>query len=189
MVSDIEKAAAKIKTTRKPYEATTDIKLTTALDVAPVNGSEPASAVPAGPAAVTAPVAPTPAPPVQSVAAADCQKLIDKVMANNTIEFASGSSEIRSVVHGMLDRLAEAATLCGTMKIRITGHSDASPAELANSDLSQARANAVASYLTAKGVARNRLVAFGAGSGQPIGDNGTPAGQAKNRRIEISVTN
>ena len=79
---------------------------------------------------------------MQSVAAADCQKLIDKVMANNTIEFASGSSEIRSVVHGMLDRLAEAATLCGTMKIRITGHIDASAGEMANSDLSQARANA-----------------------------------------------
>ena len=109
-------------------------------------------------------------------------------MTNNTIAFPSGSSEVRSVAHEMLNHLAQSAAKC-PLKIRITGHVDATPTEAADPNLSQARADAVAAYLASKGVARKRISAIGAGTEQPVGDNATPAGQAKNRRIEITVTN
>lgn len=44
-------------------------------------------------------------------------------------------------------------------------------------------------YLAGKGVSRKRLVAIGAGADQPVGDNNTPTGQAKNCRIEVTVMN
>ena len=49
--------------------------------------------------------------------------------------------------------------------------------------------NRLAGYLIGKGVPRKRIAAVGAGADQPVGDNATPSGQAKNRRIEITVTN
>ena len=55
--------------------------------------------------------------------------------------------------------------------------------------LSQTRADTVAGYLARRGVARKKISAVGAGTDQPVGDSSTPSGQAKNRRIEITVTN
>ena len=108
-------------------------------------------------------------------------------MSNNAVAFASGSSEVRSVAHEMLNNLAKASAKC-PIKIRITGHVDTTPAD-AVPNLSQERADAVATYLVAKGVSRKRIASIGAGTEQPVGDNATPSGQAKNRRIEITVTN
>ncbi len=176
-----------------PPPSTTTAQAVTALAPAtalPPTVAPPAhtGATPPAPAAL-APTEAAPAAPVQHDDGVDCQKLVDKLMANNTINFPSASAQIRSVAFGMLDRLAQSASTCATLKFRITGHTDTSPAEAADAQLSQARADAVASYLAGKGVARKRLVAIGAGADQPVGDNATPAGQAKNRRIEISVTN
>jgi len=109
-------------------------------------------------------------------------------MTNNTIAFGSGSYEVRSVAHEMLNHLAQLAAKC-PLKIRITGHVDTSPNESSDPNLSQERADAVAAYLTSKGVPRKRITSVGAGAEQPVGDNATPSGQAKNRRIEITVTN
>jgi len=88
----------------------------------------------------------------------------------------------------MLNHLAQLAAKC-PLKIRITGHIDTSATEAADENLSQERADAVAAYLIGKGVARKRITSVGAGAEQPVGDNATPSGQAKNRRIEITVTN
>ncbi len=207
--TDIEQAAAtKIS---KPYVGKTDIRPASAFELAPQSPSEPtsppqAAATPA--AAAAPPPAPPPTPsstappvpvalappepaaaaPVQHDNGVDCQKLIDKLMANNTIVFASASSQIRPVAFGMLDRLAQSASVC-PLKIRVTGHTDTTQAESADPSLSQARADAVVTYLSGKGVTRKRLAAIGAGADQPVGDNNTLAGQAKNRRIEITVTN
>lgn len=134
----------------------------------------------------TTALAPTePAPPVQRDDGVECQKLVDKSMTNNTIAFAAGSSDVRSVANEMLNNLAQAAAKC-PLKIRITGHIDESEGD---PSLSQTRADTVASYLVRRGVARKRISAIGAGTDQPVGDSSTPSGQAKNRRIEITVTN
>jgi outer membrane protein OmpA-like peptidoglycan-associated protein len=209
--ADIEQAAA--TKVNKPYVGKTDIRPASAFELAPPLSSEPTNppqaavtqsvaAVPpsappaAPPSSSTAPQAPAalsppagaPGDAVQHDNGVDCQKLVDKLMANNTIVFASASSQIRPVAFGMLDRLAQSASVC-PLKIRVTGHTDTTPTESADPKLSQARADAVVTYLAGKGVARKRLAAIGAGADQPVGDNNTPAGQAKNRRIEITVTN
>jgi outer membrane protein OmpA-like peptidoglycan-associated protein len=215
--TDIEQAAA--TKVGKPYVGKTDIKPASAFELAPQTPSEPASPPqtaaaasvaaqtpgrPLTPAPTVTPPAPSPAPPPAPGALAppeastptpgqhdngvDCQKLVDKLMANNTIVFASASSQIRPVALGMLDRLAQSAAVC-PLKIRVTGHTDTTQTEGADANLSQARADSVVAYLAGKGVSRKRLVAIGAGAEQPVGDNSTPAGQAKNRRIEITVMN
>ena len=127
------------------------------------------------------------APPVQRLAAADCQKMVDEAMASNVVRFASTSAAIKAGGNKVLDRMAKLATDCGTLRFRITGHTDGSSLEGAVDNLSRDRAEAAADYLTIKGVARERLVTMGAGSSQPLADVSTPEGQTRNRRIEVSV--
>jgi type VI secretion system protein ImpK len=75
--------------------------------------------------------------------------------------------------------------------IIITGHSDnqpiATPEFPSNVVLSKKRAQAVAKALTQEGVPANRIETAGAGDSQPIGENTTPTGRAKNRRVQIAV--
>jgi OOP family OmpA-OmpF porin len=180
---------------------------TPAPTTAPPPATQPAAALTTTPAVQTPPAPPpaSPAPPTApstttALAAPEattptaehddgmkCQKLVDTAMTNNAIAFPSGSAEVRSVAHEMLNNLAKLAATC-PVKIRITGHIDTTPADSAP-NLSQARADAVAAYLTSKGVSRKRITSIGAGADQPVGDNTTLSGQAKNRRIEITVTN
>jgi outer membrane protein OmpA-like peptidoglycan-associated protein len=54
--------------------------------------------------------------------------------------------------------------------------------------LSQDRANAVKRYLSAGGVAEVRMTAVGYGQELPIADNATPAGKAKNRRVDFKLS-
>ena len=67
----------------------------------------------------------------------------------------------------------------------MVGHTDSTGNPNYNLTLSQKRAQSVASYLTDRGVARNRLSAEGRGQNQPVADNATEAGRAQNRRVEI----
>ena len=69
----------------------------------------------------------------------------------------------------------------------VVGHTDSTGSESLNLDLSLRRATAVMNELVAIGVSSDRLTADGAGSSQPIADNGTTEGQAQNRRIELIV--
>lgn len=148
----------------------------------------PSTAVALPEAPVEAPsVPPVELAPVQRAPAADCQKLIDQVMADNTVLFASGSAGLKASGNRVLDRIAQMAVDCGTLRFRITGHADASSLENGLGDLSYQRAEAVADYLEAKGVARERLATEGMEARQPVGDNATRDGQARNRRVEIMV--
>jgi OOP family OmpA-OmpF porin len=70
----------------------------------------------------------------------------------------------------------------------VVGHTDSSGAEAYNQKLSERRAQAVADYLQAKGIATGRLTASGAGESQPIADNKTADGRALNRRVVLKRT-
>ncbi|CAM4530144.1 OmpA family protein [Myxococcus xanthus] len=72
-------------------------------------------------------------------------------------------------------------------KVRVEGHTDNRGNPDYNLDLSQRRADAVVRYLVSKGVARERLDAKGFGPTQPIADNNTTQGRAKNRRVEFKI--
>ena len=67
--------------------------------------------------------------------------------------------------------------------MRIEGHTDARGDDGHNQLLSEKRAQAVLEFLVQRGIARERLTARGFGETQPIGDNKTAAGRAKNRRV------
>jgi outer membrane protein OmpA-like peptidoglycan-associated protein len=71
----------------------------------------------------------------------------------------------------------------------VEGHTDAVGNRDNNLALSQARANAVRDALIARGLAAERIDAFGFGESRPIADNVSEAGRSKNRRIVIRVAN
>jgi OOP family OmpA-OmpF porin len=67
------------------------------------------------------------------------------------------------------------------------GHTDSVGTDEYNQKLSVRRAEAVKAYLQSKGVESNRVYTEGKGEKQPVADNKTAAGRAKNRRVEIEV--
>lgn len=164
---------ASAKAVARPYQGVAEVTLSTAVAL-PEAPEEPS-------------VPPPELPGVQRLPAADCQKLIDQAMADNVVSFSSGSAGVKASGNRVLDRIAKMATDCSTLRFRVTGHADGSSLENGLGDLSDQRAEAVADYLEAKGVARERLMTAGAGTSQPAGDNGTREGQARNRRVEVTV--
>jgi outer membrane protein OmpA-like peptidoglycan-associated protein len=84
-----------------------------------------------------------------------------------------------------LDRVKDLLTSQPTYKLQIAGHTDSTGSEAHNVELSKARAEAVQSYLLAKGIAPERLTAVSMGSTTPIATNTTEEGRAENRRVEF----
>jgi outer membrane protein OmpA-like peptidoglycan-associated protein len=72
-----------------------------------------------------------------------------------------------------------------SLKLTVEGHTDNVGAPNYNRSLSDARARSVVAALTAQGIASRRLTAVGYGQEKPVADNGTDAGRAQNRRVEL----
>jgi len=100
--------------------------------------------------------------------------------------FASGSATLTASGISSLNKLA-ALLRAGQGNIRIEGFTDSQGPDAANLALSQKRANAVMIALRAGGVPAVRMKAGGKGEAQPVADNGSAAGRARNRRVEIIV--
>jgi outer membrane protein OmpA-like peptidoglycan-associated protein len=73
------------------------------------------------------------------------------------------------------------------MTLEVGGHTDNAGDPAANRTLSQQRADAVARYLTDRGIAANRLRPVGYGDTKPLNANDTPENMAKNRRTEFTI--
>ena len=67
------------------------------------------------------------------------------------------------------------------------GHTDSVGSDAYNQKLSVKRAESVKAYLVTKGIEKNRVYTEGKGEKQPVADNKTSEGRAKNRRVEIEV--
>jgi OOP family OmpA-OmpF porin len=67
------------------------------------------------------------------------------------------------------------------------GHTDAVGTDAYNQKLSVARAESVKNFLVSKGIEKNRVYTEGKGEAQPVADNKTAEGRAKNRRVEVEV--
>lgn len=72
-------------------------------------------------------------------------------------------------------------------KVTAIGHTDSLGSEAYNQKLSEARAQAVKAYLIKQGIDSNKVDAYGKGETEPVADNATKAGRAKNRRVEVEV--
>lgn len=109
-----------------------------------------------------------------------------KLTLQNEVTFDVDKSNIRPDFMSSLDKLATVLTQHSS-SVTIEGHTDSTGSDAHNQRLSEQRAQAVADYLAAKGVARSRLTTVGKGESQPRRDNSTEAGRQLNRRVEIYV--
>lgn len=103
------------------------------------------------------------------------------------ISFDSGRYDIKPNLRPVLDRLASSLTQYPVTTVTIVGHTDNTGSDSVNNPLSINRAAATRDYLTARGVASSRISIDGRGSREPVADNGTAAGRAMNRRVEIFI--
>jgi outer membrane protein OmpA-like peptidoglycan-associated protein len=99
--------------------------------------------------------------------------------------FASNRADIKPALATLLQRIAPVFNLHQGADITIVGHTDAIGSEMHNLRLSIQRAEAVAEYLRNLDVALDRMSADGRGEAEPIADNKTPEGRARNRRVEF----
>lgn len=103
------------------------------------------------------------------------------------ITFDTDSYVIKPEFRATLDRIAETVARYNQTYVDIYGHTDSSGSDAYNMTLSRNRAEAVAGYLTTRGVARARIGTQGFGKTQPIASNDTAAGKQQNRRVEIKL--
>lgn len=130
---------------------------------------------------------PAPVPVAPSVDADACQALIASAIDGQQILFETDKAVIKSDSEGVLKAIAKAANECPAVRMEIGGHTDSRGRDAYNQELSEARANAVKTYLASAGVDTARLDAKGYGETQPIASNKNSDGRAKNRRIEFNV--
>jgi outer membrane protein OmpA-like peptidoglycan-associated protein len=103
------------------------------------------------------------------------------------ISFATGRSDVSTTFAPILNQFATSLNQNPVTTVTIIGHTDSTGSDAINNPLSIDRANSTRNYLVARGVAANRVATDGRGSREPIADNNTNEGRAKNRRVEIYV--
>lgn len=101
------------------------------------------------------------------------------------IHFDSGKATILPDSDKTLTQIVQLLTDTPDLKLRVEGYTDNVGQAAANQSLSEKRAQAVVAWLTAHGVAASRLAAKGLGVANPVADNATEEGRAKNRRVEL----
>ena len=148
--------------------------------IAPVVAAPaPAAAV----APVAAPAAPKPAAPAPAPAAAAATKITYAADAF----FDHDKSVLKAEGKAKLDDLVGKVKAINLEVIVAVGHTDSDGSDAYNQKLSVRRAEAVKAYLVSKGIEKNRVYTEGKGEKQPVADNKTKEGKAKNRRVEIEV--
>lgn len=110
-----------------------------------------------------------------------------KLIMPGNITFASNSADISSGFYPTLNSLVTVFKEFDKNGIDIVGHTDSTGSLELNQNLSNRRAQSVASYLSANGVPAARISSYGAGPNQPIASNASEAGRAQNRRVEINL--
>jgi len=152
---------------------------------APAPAPAPAAAAPA-PESKAAPApepkaAPAPAP------APSAKPTSEKVTYAADTFFDFDKSVIKPEGKTKLNELVDRVKGIALEVIIAVGHTDSIGSDNYNNRLSQRRADSVKAYLVSKGIEPNRIYTEGKGEKQPIADNKTREGRAKNRRVEVEV--
>jgi len=126
--------------------------------------------------------APAPAPRVEPA-----KPLAIKVSYSTDTFFDFDRSVLKPEGKKALDELVAKLSNVSLEVIIVVGHTDSIGTDAYNLKLGDRRANAVKAYLLAKGIEKNRVYTDSKGESQPIADNKTAQGRAKNRRVEIEV--
>jgi len=135
------------------------------------------------PAQAAAPAA-APAAPAAAAAAAPTS---EKVTYAADAFFDFDKAVLKPAGKSKLDELVANLKGLNLEVIIAVGHTDSVGSVAYNQKLSVRRAESVKAYLVSKGVEANRVYTEGKGKSQPVADNKTAAGRAKNRRVEIEV--
>ena len=116
--------------------------------------------------------------------------LYDRMMSDGKfitygITFDVGKATIKPESMGEINRIVQLMNENPTLKFSVEGHTDSTGNAASNQTLSEQRAQAIVDKLVELGIAKDRLTAVGKGQNNPIADNSTDEGRAKNRRVEF----
>lgn len=107
--------------------------------------------------------------------------------AATAIEFEVNKAKIKSTSFTLLDEIVELLKKYPAYVMNLDGYTDNTGSDKINDRLSKERAEAVRDYFISKGIEASRLQATGHGSSNPVADNGTKEGRAKNRRVVMKM--
>ena len=131
---------------------------------------------------------PKPKPaPVVKVEPKVCEVDFAAIFGGEKILFDTARAVIKEESNDLLNKLAAGLKECPDAKIEIGGHTDSRGSASYNQGLSEARAQAVVTFMGTVGVNASNLVAKGYGEVEPIASNDLPEDRAKNRRIEFKI--
>jgi outer membrane protein OmpA-like peptidoglycan-associated protein len=121
---------------------------------------------------------------------AETKRTTDGILVNlkDDLLFDSGSANLKPQATTQLTELSGVLKKYPADHIEIAGHTDNTGSATANETLSQNRAQAVKDILLQNGVNSNQVATEGFGESKPVASNTTRAGQAKNRRVEVYIT-
>ncbi len=162
-----------------------DASWTPATGIQGCDGVPPPPPPPAAPAAAPAVVAPPRAP--AAAPAAPAAPVSEKVTFAADAFFDFDKSVLKPEGKAKLDDLVGKMVGINLEVVIAVGHTDSVGDDGYNQKLSVARAEAVKDYLTTKSIEKNRVYTEGKGEKQPVADNKTTEGRAKNRRVEVEV--
>ncbi len=103
------------------------------------------------------------------------------------ITFAFDSADISAGFYPVLDSVSKVLKEFDKTFVEVAGHTDSTGSASYNLGLSERRAASVAAYLRSRRVMSQRLIIVGAGEAHPVATNNTEAGQAQNRRVELTI--
>ncbi|MEQ8704891.1 MAG: OmpA family protein [Phaeodactylibacter sp.] len=113
---------------------------------------------------------------------------VGSIIPLSQINFVTGTTELSDEEsYTLLSDFAAYLKQNPSVKIRINGHTDSVGSARSNLQLSKTRAKFIAGHLIAYGIDKSRITSKGFGAEQPVADNQTPTGRAKNRRVEFEI--
>lgn len=118
-----------------------------------------------------------PAEPVQT----------EVITLDDAVLFAFNKSDLTPAGQSQLDSLMGKLQSADVVSIKVIGYTDNVGSQTYNQALSERRASSVAAYLLNRGLAPDKLTSEGKGESQPVADNETEEGRAKNRRVELRI--
>lgn len=128
---------------------------------------------------------PMPQYPAASVKPEPAQSEV--ITLSDDVLFAFNQSDLTPTAKSRLDALMSKFEDADVVSIKVIGHTDSVGSDAYNQALSERRASSVAEYLLSQGVVPNKVTSEGKGESQPIADNETEAGRAKNRRVDLHI--
>ena len=154
---------------------------------APAPEPKPEPVAPPPPPPTPPPPPPPPAPPQEEAQPAPpppAKIVLDEAL----LHFANGKANVDAAGTAAIQKVADSLKAYhGDYSLVVTGYTSSVGSKAFNKALSKRRADAVAKVLEDSGIPKDRVTTAGAGPDNPVADNATREGQAKNRRVEIDV--